>query len=209
MLPISCEVPAAGAASAADPCASPSDEGDPLTTEPELSRRYALDRVGSAGVHFDISASADERSALARRLELSALRRLGASGSLERRGSGQVIALSCRVTADLDQPCVVTTEPVPAVLDLVVERLFIPVSLDRGAAVDDRGEIALSPDLEEPDPLGTPFLDVGEIVTEEVALALDPYPHAPGADALPAAANCPAGPGRPFAALAALRGRAH
>ena len=47
-------------------------------------------------------------------------------------------------------------------------------------------------------------VDLGELVAEEVALALDPYPRHPDA-ALPPEASDPEE--NPFAALAALKGR--
>lgn len=174
-----------------------------MATLPELSRRYGVDRIGAAGIAFEISASAEERCALAARLELASLGRLEAAGTIERRGAGRLIALRCRVRAELEQVCVVTLEPVPATLDLAVERLFLPVDADPAL------EITLSPDLDEPDPLALPFLDVGEIVTEEVALALDPYPRAASADALLAEVADAPEPEGPFAELAAARGLAH
>ncbi len=174
-----------------------------MAAEPEFSRRYGVERIGAAGIGFDISASAEERLALALRLELASLRRLEARGTIERRGAGQMIKVSCRVRAELEQVCVVTLEPVPAVLDMAVERLFLPVAADPAL------EVTLSPDLDEPDPLALPFLDVGEMVTEEVALALDPYPRAATADALLAEAAGEPEPEGPFAMLAAARGQAH
>jgi uncharacterized metal-binding protein YceD (DUF177 family) len=174
-----------------------------LDTGPELSRRYGIDRVGAAGVRFDISASAEERRALEQRLELASLRRLEARGRIERRGDGQLIGLSCRIVAELEQICVVTLEPVPATLDFLVERLFLPETGDLGHA------IALSPEVDEPDPLALPFLDVGEIVTEELALALDPYPRAAGADDLLALLPREPEPEGPFAGLAAAHRQAH
>jgi hypothetical protein len=61
---------------------------------------------------------------------------------------------------------------------------------------------------------------VGELVAEELAVALDPYPRSPAADAVLAehASAPPTGAGdegdgdaggRPFGALAALRRRRH
>ncbi len=180
-----------------------------MTTEPEFSRRYAVDRVSVAGIHFDVSAGAEERAALLQRLELASLGRLEASGMIERCDDGLVIALRCHIRAELEQVCVVTAEPVPVALDLEVERLFLPAGINHAAAEDGLQEIALSPELDEPDPLTSPFLDIGEVIAEEIALALDPYPHAPDADRVLAEVNRAAEPEGPFAALAALRGQAH
>ena len=43
-------------------------------------------------------------------------------------------------------------------------------------------EIIVGIDDEEPDPFDGKSLDLGEIAVEELALAMDPYPRAPGAD---------------------------
>ncbi|MGH6914814.1 MAG: YceD family protein, partial [Geminicoccales bacterium] len=65
---------------------------------------------------------------------------------------------------------------------------------------------------EEIEPLSGPRIDLGEIFAEELGLALEPYPHAPGAYALaardlgPHAGLGASGPvDTPFAALRELK----
>jgi hypothetical protein len=67
----------------------------------------------------------------------------------------------------------------------------------------------LSPtDLDPPDPIIGGVIDLGQVVAEQLVLALDPFPRAPGA-AFDSPADAPAAEGTPtpgpFAALAALR----
>ena len=72
-------------------------------------------------------------------------------------------------------------------------------------AVPVEEEVVIDPEADDPpEPLGDGLVDVGEIVTQQLALALDPYPRAPGSE-LPAEA-APATPAEsPFRALAALK----
>jgi len=64
-----------------------------------------------------------------------------------------------------------------------------------------------SGELDPPDLLSGPTIDLGAIAVEHFLLAIDPYPRAPGAE-LPAEAADPSpdSSDSPFAALARLRG---
>ena len=66
-------------------------------------------------------------------------------------------------------------------------------------------EVGCQPEAEgPPEPVGPQGIDLGEAVAQQLAIALDPYPRAPGA-ALP---EEPRAAGGPFAALKSLkRGR--
>jgi hypothetical protein len=67
-------------------------------------------------------------------------------------------------------------------------------------------EIEIDPDVDVPEPLGEDGLDLGEVAAEEMAVALDPYPRAPDADAVLAevAARAAEEDRGPFAVLAPL-----
>ena len=104
------------------------------------------------------------------------------------------------------QPCVVTLEDVAQELAEPFSRLYLP-----GAPEPDLADIDPSEDDDPPEPLGH-RIDPGEVAAEIAALAIDPYPRAPGATfAAPAlgpdGAEEEDGAARPFAALAALRER--
>jgi hypothetical protein len=88
---------------------------------------------------------------------------------------------------------VVTLEPVAS----RVEDRFM---LLYGHAQDEAGEVVLSGEAELVEPISGGTLDLGEAVAQQLSLALDPYPRAPGA----AATARETGPGdpSPFAALA-------
>lgn len=172
---------------------------DQTTPAPELSRPVDISRLGSAEIVHEISATPAEREALARRFGLLGLDRLEARVRLRRTKRGTVLHLAGHLTADVTQECVVTLDPVPNHLeeDFVVVYGELPEA-DIGLDVDDESAV-------EPMPEGP--LDIGEAVAQELSLALDPYPHAPGAAVDSPAAGEPAKDERinPFSALAKLR----
>ena len=106
----------------------------------------------------------------------------------------------------MTQNCVVTLEPVVQIVD---QRF----SLEFGAASDvldeETGEMVILPDQEQPDPMPAGGLDVGEMVAEQLALAIDPYPRKPDADLQAVlrqhGIDPDAGKTNPFAALATLK----
>ncbi len=170
-----------------------------MSDKPELSRPYALDRLPPDGATFSITASAHERQGLARRFDLVALDALEAEGIVRPLPERNLIEVEGRLRASLAQHCVVTLDPVPEAIDTEFLRVFA-----RGGETEE--EIEIDPEAEQPEPLEGPELDVGEIVAEELAMALDPHPRAPGADAVLAEANTGAeDQAGVFAPLAALR----
>jgi hypothetical protein len=63
----------------------------------------------------------------------------------------------------------------------------------------------VEPEEEEPpEPVGPRGIDLGEAVAQQLALALDPYPRAPGA-ALPEDLRAETGAESPFAVLERLK----
>jgi uncharacterized metal-binding protein YceD (DUF177 family) len=161
----------------------------------EFSRVYATDRLPADGADFRIGAEAGEREALARRFELVALDRLEARGQVIRRTPGGLVEVTGRLSASAIQRCVVTLEPIPSEIEADFQRFFAP-------ALEPTAEIEIDPDDILLEPLEGEIVDVGEIVAEELSLALDPYPRAAGAAPGPTAEASERGP---FAALAALR----
>ena len=91
--------------------------------------------------------------------------------------TGRTFLVSGRVLADVVQTCVVTQEPVPARVEGEFDRLF-----SREVPAEAEGEVEIDPEAELPEPLADNRLDLGEILAEELSLALDPYPRSPDAD---------------------------
>ena len=165
----------------------------PLDPAPEFSRPLPLGLVGPEGRREVLEADEAERAALARRFGIPAIERLRAELRLRPETDGAVRAEG-RLDADIVQTCVVTLEPVAQrVEEEVALRLLPPGQEPRDDPDEGADEIATERGV----------ADLGEAVAEQLALALDPYPRAPGA-ALPAEASEAAE--HPMAALAKLRG---
>ena len=174
----------------------------------ELSRRVVIEPWPHGGVAVDLSADSVERRSLAERFGLLELRALRGHGRLERRGAELV--LQGWLEADVVQECVVSLEPVPARIRQPVERRY-RLGGARAAALarfEPRGVMILDDEDAEVEPVIGREIDLGEAFTEELGLALDPYPRACGAAALESGALGPHvsvgaedRPGSPFAAL--------
>jgi uncharacterized metal-binding protein YceD (DUF177 family) len=175
----------------------------PARTVPEFSRSIAADTISSHAQRREISAEPGERAALARRFGLVSLDRLDATLEL-RRQAGDIIHVSGRLMADVVQSCVVSLAPVPAHIETDFE-------LEYGASAGQEGDVAfdpLGPDALEPIYDGQ--IDLGEAAAQQLAIALDPYPRAPGAVLDTAGLSVgdeKSGAKQPFAALAALKKR--
>lgn len=158
---------------------------------PEFTRPVDIGRLPSGGGVFDVKATPAERAALARRFDLLALDRLDAEVRLERLAGG-LLRLSAALRADVAQACVITLEPVRSRIDEPFTVLY------RAGAEAGETAVMLSGASEPVEPLPGDILDIGEAVAQQLSLALDPYPRAPGAAAAtPAEARV-----SPFAALA-------
>lgn len=167
---------------------------------PEMSRPVSIHRLPEDGLSLDIEADIAECEALATRLDLVALRSLKASLRVSQHGSPEVFAVEGELEARLVRTCVVSLEPFESVTWLPFQRLFTT------GEVPDETEITIDPALLDLEPLEGGKLDVGEIVVEELAVNLDPYPHAPGFEpGLEVASE--AQQDGPFAALSALKSR--
>ncbi|GAK69368.1 hypothetical protein RRU01S_05_00100 [Agrobacterium rubi TR3 = NBRC 13261] len=88
------------------------------------------------------------------------------------------------VKAALTQSCVVTLEPVSSVINEKIEQIFVPEGSKLARMMtNEQGEIVLDPDgPDSPDQFTGDTIDVGVVVAEFAALAIDPYPRKPDVD---------------------------
>jgi uncharacterized metal-binding protein YceD (DUF177 family) len=168
----------------------------------EFSRPVAIESIGPRAQVRKIDAGEEERRGLAERFGLVALHSLSASLALSR-PAGEVIHAKGHLVADVVQSCVVTLEPVPAHIEA-----DFACSYTGGAPM--AGDLDLDPLAEEEvESLLGEEIDLGETVAQQLAIALDPYPRAPGAawpedgQAEPGVAQ--EGRKKPFAALEKLK----
>lgn len=151
---------------------------DRRSVRPEFSRRIAVNRQVDPRQSFAIEATAGERAALAERFGLVSLDRLVASGTVDTLAGGTRAILRAGFEARVIQTCVVTLEPFAADL---AENFVLEYAADGQPVLP--AEVEIDPEeADPPEPLDDGAIDVGEAVAEHVALALDPYPRAPGAE---------------------------
>jgi hypothetical protein len=177
----------------------------PEIVSPPLARTFRVDEL-KEGEERTIEVNRAERETIAALLDLAALDRLSLAFRLHRRGQGRVAVHGTLAAAS--QTCVVSLEPVDSALEVPVEVEFWPIPM-----IDD---LAASPDeaashgtLDWPEPIEGGKIDLGPVIYETLATALDPYPkregvsfewsEAGGAGAEPEQAESP------FAALKRLK----
>lgn len=144
---------------------------------PEFSRPVEVERLPGEGRMVKISATPEERAALAERFDLQGIDSLEAEITVAPFAGGDMVRLTGHLRAQVTQTCVVSLQPVHNALD---ERFELNYSFGPPPVLP--REMELDADAEEPpEPVVGGSIDVGEAVAEHLALALDPFPRAPGA----------------------------
>ncbi|HRQ60725.1 MAG TPA: DUF177 domain-containing protein [Alphaproteobacteria bacterium] len=157
-------------------------------TLPEWSYLVEEDRAGTDITDITIAPNAEEVAALCERLNLKGLEELSARLKLDRQSGSMVVHVSGRFTAHVTQACVVSLEPVVSDLDEEFEGWFAnpdnAVMLAKARrerqAKNGEGETPIMEEKDDPEPIVNGHIDLGELVTQYLSLALDPYPRAPG-----------------------------
>lgn len=166
---------------------------------PEFSRTVRVDTIGDRARAIEIAADENERVALARRFGLITLARLEGKVEVVRAAGG--IKANGRISAAVEQACVATGEAVPATIDEPFELLFVT-----GQGDDPAEEVELSEEELDIVEYDGQAVDLGEALAQTLALALDPFPRSPDADAaLRAAGVLSEEEAGPFGALAGLK----
>ena len=166
----------------------------------EFSRPQRVDMIGGDARTVEVDADAQERVALAKRFDLIGIERLTGKFTIRRDAAG--IVAEGRVAAAVIQACSITGDPLPATVDEAVALRFVP---DNDAGQD---EVELGDGDIDVIPYDGGAIDLGEVAAETMALALDPFPRGPNAEAaLKDAGVLSEEQAGPFGALAALKDR--
>ena len=147
-----------------------------VVTEPLNDWTHNVTDVPSGGLDREREATESERSAIAEALRPSEAREARCALSYQVR-SGGGYRLSGKVTADVEQACVVTLDPVTAKVEAPFDVEFRPQV--ETADNDEDASVLSGPDV---DILERGIVPVGRIVFETVSASLDPYPRRPGAE---------------------------
>lgn len=172
-----------------------------------LSRTVRVDDIRD-GASGEIAVTKTETDAIAGMLDLVALEGLTFNYRLDHGGGGRV-HLTGRLHANVTQTCVVSLDPVEANLDVPVEVEFWPVSLidELERSTEEPGNPGL---LDWPEAVVDGRIDLGPVIYETVATALEPYPKREGVSfdwSQGPSEEAGSAKSGPFAALAALKRR--
>lgn len=143
----------------------------------EFSRPQRLDTIGAGENKVHVEAEPGERALLAERFGLKAIDSLAADYAIRRDAQG--IIATGHLSARIVQACVITDDPVPAAIEEDFAIRFLPET--EGEESEDETE--LSEDECDIVFYSGGAIDLGEAAAESLALALDPYPRSPRAEA--------------------------
>nr|WP_295885443.1 DUF177 domain-containing protein [uncultured Devosia sp.] len=161
-----------------------------------------IDRLPASGRDLTVSLDEPTRAALAESLNVSAIDKFEATLTVAPLRGG-IRALG-RLIADIVQPSVVTFEPVEQHIDEPVDRVFLPEAQAHKPTPGSEVFIDLEDD-DFPDHIDGPEVDLSALLIETLALAIDPYPRAPGESLDSLGIDVGGGPMSPFAALEKLK----
>ena len=139
---------------------------------PEFHRPLSLDRIGPQGLDMTVEATEAECAALAIRMQLPAVAAASCTFHLIREGRDKVLARGV-LRALVTQTCVISLDDFDAPVEEVFQVRFVP----SGEETDD-----IDPDSHDEIPFEGNIIDLGETASEQLALALDPYPRMPGVE---------------------------
>lgn len=141
-------------------------------TAPEFSR--LIDARQADGRAVTLTATPDERAALAYRFGLVRIDALAAEVALTR--DGETVRAEGRLSARIVQSCAVSGEDLPVTVEEPIAIRFVPASPSPTAA-----EIELTAEqCDEIEYAGASF-DLGEAAAQSLALAIDPFAVGPAA----------------------------
>lgn len=183
------------------------DTPDLTETNPQPSlmvREISLDALPAKGSYEKIAAETDELLAIAQNFSLLDISTLTAELEVHPWRAG--LRVRGRLCAQLSQSCTITLDPVPQSIDEPIERVFLPESEIKDPPTDDKGVIILDAEKDDaPDILIGPMFDLGQIVLEQLALEIEPYPRAANAELGDVYQQEDTDRESPFSALAGLK----
>lgn len=158
------------------------NSGPSASADIPFSRPLKVGQVSARAHTLRLSAEPAELQALAVLWNVLSVESLDAELQVAR-WKKDGIRINGRVRCTLTQACVVTLEPVPAVIAEDIEQIFVPEGsrLAEGRK-DENGELVVEadgPDL--PQTFSGDSIDAGELVAEFAALGIDPWPRKEGA----------------------------
>ncbi len=158
--------------------------------EQEWSHFIESDEIGTKPIKLTISPKAENMKALCNRLNMHSIQCLSADLILERNKVSKIICINGKINAELEQFCIITTDPVPESISDEFEAWFADptqaVSFTKAKrermSLKEQSDQPILEESDDPEPVIDGKIDLGELVTQHLSLALNPYPRAEGAE---------------------------
>lgn len=145
--------------------------------------------LGDSAAEFKITPDDAQKADLARRLNIQELENV--TGYLTvNPPTGGVIYVEGTLKAKILQECVITLEPIHTEIEEPVEGWFSDEEQILSFAKIKKekqtrkahAEVEILDESDDPEPIVNGKIDLGELVTQHLSLAIDPYPHKEGAE---------------------------
>ncbi len=155
----------------------------------EWSYLVDVERLSDEPEIFTFEADERQRTDIARRLAINSIEYAKASITIQRAGGGIFHAMGT-IDADVTQACVTTQAPVQGHIEDEFEGWFgdktsnaVSFAKARSEREAKKGHIEaeILEESADPEPIIGGKIDIGELATQYLSLALDPYPRAEGA----------------------------
>lgn len=159
-----------------------------ITIAPEWSCIVDTTEMSQAGLRLSISPPPEVHQQLIQRLGIVTLEGLEADVALNRATHSAVLHVTGNIRAKIRQNCVVTLEPIDTEINENFEAWFtdpahaVSLAKVRQDKKVKKGnvEMPILDESEDPEPIIDGKIDLGELVTQHLSLAINPYPHKEG-----------------------------
>ena len=147
----------------------------------EFSRPVEADSFQHGTSEKTFKAIKDECEDLKKRFGIEALRHLSAKLEINRRGSGgrMKITVNGRLDAAITQNCVITLDPFDTAIKSEFQTTFDARDFEELGDID----VDLQVD-DQPEPIIDGIIDLGELISQSLALEIDLHPRKPGAESV-------------------------
>lgn len=167
----------------------PSDDIDNILHQQEWSIFLETEDIDESGIDMDVALPDECKESICQRLNLQSIKSLKANLRFERHAVNKAVHVEGSITADVEQKCVVTMEPV---CEQVTDEFEAWYS-DKGQTVSfakarrermsaqEQDEQPVLEEEDDPESIVDGKIDIGELIVQYFSLALEPYPRIAGA----------------------------
>lgn len=156
----------------------------PLDNAPEWHVPVKADEITDKVKVFDLAPSVEELKTLARRVDVFKIKELKAKIRTQRNSGNMVIHITGEIVAKIEQKCVISLAPVYSEINENFESWYADTQQTISFAKakrdrlneKERQEQPILEEFDDPEPITNGTIDLGELVTQYLSLAIDPYP---------------------------------